>query len=600
MSKKKSIIIKKEDKISIILLIPIMIILAMVPLIVYLKVVPNDEATKIFMGGMDNNVDFFSYYKSLWFTTLTGIGLFIYFSQILLDRNIKIKKDPIYYPMIAYGVLIVLSTIFATHKTVAIRGFMDRYEGMWVLLSYLGVMFLSYNLVNNEKQLKYILGSLGFSTLMMSIIGFTQYIGRDIFRTDFMKKLITPAVYSDQLDNINFTFELGRVYSTLYNPNYVGVYSTMIFALFSTIFLLSKEIKLKIVSVIISLLSLLSLFGSGSRAGLLALGLYFLLIVLVFRNTILKHKLLSFVSVLIITSIFVGANVYSNGSLLNRLKSGINSITSKEDSYNFKNVYNDNNLLVLDFDDYDIKLKYQNNEIEFYNENDKILDIEQNDSIIKIKEEPYNKHQFEVIMFNDTYGLRIDLVTNRNKVKFNAMFLSSGEIKVVDSLNRPVEAYKAPYIGFEGRETLASNRGYIWSRSIPMIKDSVLIGNGPDTYGLHFPNNDYYGKLIGLRLEQQVDKPHNLYLQITLNTGFFSLLSFVAIISIYLISSFRIYFKKREYLNLTDTIGLGVFFLVVIYLFTGISNDSIIAISPLFWTLLGVGYKLNQLIQRRA
>src|SRR5690554_6397590 len=99
----------------------------------------------------------------------------------------------------------------------------------------------------------------------------------------------------------------------------------MIFALFSTILLLSKENKLKIISGIISLLSLLSLFGSGSRAGLLALGVYFILIVLVFRNFISKYKLLSIVSFLLIISIFVGANVYSNGALLNRLKSGINS-----------------------------------------------------------------------------------------------------------------------------------------------------------------------------------------------------------------------------------------------------------------------------------
>ena len=596
MSKKSSISMKKEDKVNIILLIPIMLILAIIPLIVYLKVIPNDEATRIFMGGQENNVDFFSYYKSFWFVLLTGIGLFMYFSQVLLDRNIKLKKDPIYYPMIAYVVLIILSTVFADYRTVAFRGFMDRYEGMWVLLSYLGVMFLSYNLVNNEKQLKYILGSLGFSTLIMSIIGLTQYIGKDIFRTNFMKRLITPSVYNNQLDNINFTFELGRVYTTLYNPNYVGVYSTMIFSLFTTIFLLSKNTKLRIFSGLISVLSLLSLFGSGSRAGLLTLGVYFILVLIIFRKSILKHKLISLASIVVLIAILLSANIYSNGTILSRLISGVNSIVSKEDPYNFQNVYTEDGQLVIDFDEYDIRVKYQNNEIEFYNENNEALDIEQNNSIIKITEKPYNLHQFEVIIINDIYGLRVDLVTNRNRIQFNTMLMPSGEIELVDSLNRPVRSYKAPYVGFEGREGLASNRGYIWSRSIPMLKNTVFIGNGPDTYGLEFPNNDYYGKLIGLQLNQQVDKPHNVYLQIALNTGILSLIAFLTIIGFYILSSLKIYINRSLYKDLTDILGLGIFLLVVLYLFTGLSNDSIVAISPLFWTLLGVGYKLNNTI----
>jgi len=587
---------KKEDKISIVLLIPIMLILAIIPLIVYMRVVPNDEATKIFMGGLDNNVDFFSYYKSLWFIVLTGIGLFIFLSQVLLDKNIKIRKDPIYYPMMAYAILIIISTIFATYKTVALRGFMDRYEGMWVLLSYLVVMFLAYNLINNEKQLKYILGSLGFSTIIISIIGFTQYIGKDIYKSNFMRKLITPSAYNDQIDKINFNFEANRVYASLYNPNYVGVYSTMIFSLFLTIFLLTKSKMLKTASGFISILSLLSLFGSGSRAGLLTLGLYFILLAIIFRKVIIRRWKASLIILVTVLLLFVGANIYSNNNLFSRLTSGINSIIIKEEPYNFKNIYTENNSLIIVYDDYSLKIQVENGNIEFYGDNNNLLAVEQTGLNFKIIDPPYNKHSFAIVSVNDTYGLHINLETNRKNISFYTEFLKEDGLGLLNNMNQLVTPYKAPSIGFEGREAMASNRGYIWSRSLPMLSDVVLVGNGPDTYGLHFPNNDYYGKLIGLSINQQVDKPHSLYFQIALNTGLLSLIIFLILLLNYLYLSFKIFINMNIYDSMFKITGLGIFFLVVLYLIMGISNDSIVSISPLFWILLGVGFKINKVL----
>ena len=45
------------------LLLPLMSLLAIVPLIVYLKVVPLTGASFVFWTGQKENMDFFSYYK---------------------------------------------------------------------------------------------------------------------------------------------------------------------------------------------------------------------------------------------------------------------------------------------------------------------------------------------------------------------------------------------------------------------------------------------------------------------------------------------------------------------------------------------------------
>jgi len=92
--------------------------------------------------------------------------------------------------------------------------------------------------------------------------------------------------------------------------------------------------------------------------------------------------------------------------------------------------------------------------------------------------------------------------------------------------------------GFEGMGTFGSNRGYIWSRTIPMLKSTIVAGKGPDTFALYFPQYDFLNKL---RYYQTggifVDKAHNMYLQTALNTGILSLLALLAIFGMYAVSS---------------------------------------------------------------
>jgi hypothetical protein len=69
-----------------------------------------------------------------------------------------------------------------------------------------------------------------------------------------------------------------------------------------------------------------------------------------------------------------------------------------------------------------------------------------------------------------------------------------------------------------------------------MLKDTVLIGHGPDTYVLEFPQHDYVGKLNSFSSHRMiVDKPHNMYLQIGINTGLISLIGLLALYLMYFV-----------------------------------------------------------------
>jgi len=129
-----------------------------------------------------------------------------------------------------------------------------------------------------------------------------------------------------------------------------------------------------------------------------------------------------------------------------------------------------------------------------------------------------------------------------------------------------------------------------------MLKDTVIIGHGPDTYALEFPQHDYVGKLNSFRSHRMiVDKPHNMYLQIGINTGLITLLALLAMYLMYFIDSMKIYFK-RDINTFLEYIGIGIFVGVMSYLVAGIFNDQIVSVAPLFYSMVGVGLSVNRMV----
>ena len=101
-----------------------------------------------------------------------------------------------------------------------------------------------------------------------------------------------------------------------------------------------------------------------------------------------------------------------------------------------------------------------------------------------------------------------------------------GKLSMVDrfgtpvDLNVPVESF-----GFKGVERLGSNRGYIYSRSIPLLKHNIILGAGADNFVLEFPQQDIKSKLEFLGDPYVIiDKPHNMFLQMGINDGCIALL----------------------------------------------------------------------------
>ena len=156
---------------------------------------------------------------------------------------------------------------------------------------------------------------------------------------------------------------------------------------------------------------------------------------------------------------------------------------------------------------------------------------------------------------------------------------------------------KIPATGFKEHQHFGDKRGYIWSRTIPLLGQYVIAGSGPNTFTLVFPNNDYVGKTNMNYDGVAVTKPHNMYLQTWVQTGLISLLAFLTCFVVYFVKSCRLYWKRK--LETTqEKIGFALMVALLGYMVTGIANDSTVTVAPAFWGLLGLAMAVNEMIGR--
>ena len=195
-----------------------------------------------------------------------------------------------------------------------------------------------------------------------------------------------------------------------------------------------------------------------------------------------------------------------------------------------------------------LKISYENNNYVFKNSKDEIINYVKGNKIYTTTNESFKNISFKFGKF-DAKSTRADalLLNINNQPIFMFNLKNDNSIHLINiNSKKDIDVEFPETFGFKGKEKLGSLRGYIWSRSIPMIKDNLILGGGPDTFAFRFPQNDLIGKYYAYDTPNiVVDKPHNLYLQIALNDGFIALLAFLAIMIIYIVDSIKLYALKK-------------------------------------------------------
>jgi len=435
----------------------------------------------------------------------------------------------------------------------------------------------------NEEEVRKIINVLFIGSIPVWIIGIFQFLGSNPLLTETGQKIITFLI-EEKYREIEGTFGMYRSYGTLGNPNYMGSYAVMLIFV-SLYFVFRSRDKLTLVlSYLFYGGILFNLLGSRSRAGMMA-GLGTLLLSLfMFRKNIRKSGK-RITGVIVLTGlIWCGINEISKGLVNDKMDiivgNKVSLIDVKEKEGYLEIIRKKDNLYI----------KNSMESIDFFDGAKKSLETYVDNGKLKLRDERYS--EFSFMRSNENSDLY--LLMNDNGIKYE--FINSGErFYTLDHNNNIVEIADLKRVKlFEGYEKKGSSRGYIWTRTIPLIWERPLLGWGADTYSLVFPQDDYFGKVRSYGTKSMlVDKPHNLYLQIVMSFGFLGLGAFVLLVVSYLLGCIKIYGNK-EFKSDMEYMGFFIFMGVIAYLMAGMFNDSVVCVAPFFWILMGLGVGINK------
>ncbi len=582
---------EERKSIETVYFLPIILLLALVPLIVVGKRIEIDGLELLNWRGGSSHIDFFSYYKALVFIIVVYSSFALLFVQRIFGR-IKFKASWIYLPLLIYIVMVIISTYFSEYLVVSWRGFMEQFQGVWVLVGYAIAVVLAYNMVTTEKDIKIIMFSLVFSGIVVFIVGFTQYFGYSVLEHPFMAKIILPLSEQTTGMSLNFRNAVNTISATMYNQNFVGSYAALLFPSTLTMYLFQESRKKSFFVGILSCMMFFILIGSKSRAGYVGTMFMLLIMIIVFRKVLAENikKIIPLISGFIIVVMLT--NYFSDGSVLtefDKLEPGM-EIEAISSIVRFEDIRFEGNHVDIVTENETLKIRYADEGISFLDDNDNKLTPIVDGLILSFEEEQYEGYSvefFEGKEYFKVFAYKKEMI----------YFITDEGLKMYDiggTLN--VSEYPKQFKPLIGREYLFSGRGFIWMDSIPLLEGALVYGYGPGMYPIAFPQQDYAGKQTVWGSRIVVDKPHDMYLQIGIENGLVALIAMLILFAGYFFSSLKLYWKAK-FMHFREFAGLGIFLGISGYLVAGIFNDQIISVAPIFYILLGAGFSLNEIVR---
>lgn len=195
-------------------------------------------------------------------------------------------------------------------------------------------------------------------------------------------------------------------------------------------------------------------------------------------------------------------------------------------------------------------------------------------------------------------GLKINLL---NAGAFKLLNINDTAIAITDYgfrvgragiFSRPVVSERFP---LPLHDKAFSKRGFIWSRTIPLLRKTLFLGMGSAAFPFEFPNNDYVAmsKYFGLRTI--VDKPHSYYLGFAHAHGVVALGILLLLFSWNTVRSLQMLLPSQT--TAANPIVLPYFAGFVGFILAALCNDSTVGVAAPFWVIFGasLGFKVKHL-----
>lgn len=229
----------------------------------------------------------------------------VYFYDHLIKRKNSLNFEPVYIPMILFGIIIFIGTITSINPVGSFRDLTIHFVS-------LGLVFVMVNSINRLEEFNVIVIFVVFSATIVALIGLYQYVvGVPI-----------DAAWVDVENNPDIK---ARVYSVFGNPNVLAEYLIMTIPLSISLMWYSKKIHKKIIFLATSGVLILALVLTLSRGGWIGFAFSALIFVLLVE----KRLLLSAIPIVL------GGILFLPQSILHRIMS-IGNFADSSNAYRLK------------------------------------------------------------------------------------------------------------------------------------------------------------------------------------------------------------------------------------------------------------------------
>lgn len=579
---------RKENK-SIYL--PALLLFAVWPCLVHMQEMQTGLDGQAWFPDVAVQADFFMQMRSIGLFVLAGWMILCLIYRIVLQGRKSIQLKVI-WPILVYLLLAVFSTIRSENLQFSLRGVTEQTETIGVLFAYAAVFLYFCDIITERNCMEQILFSMLAGALLQCLIGCSQLSGMDFWSSKIGQSLILLGTGSTQ--KLQFGFTSGgnnQIYMSFYNPNYAAVYIVLMlpFAVFAVIYF--QEKWKKICAGMVSILLLINLWGTRSKAGFLTILALGFLAGWYYMKT-RKNRMLFLLGCMCCLIAYSAGSVLLPGTSTG--EKIIKNVVREKTYYPLKYVKPEQDEVRIRYKKEIYCLRIQTNgKKTWFSVTDREgnpceLHYRKKDGTFKIKGKGYKQLSFAAYAQGEEYHLLMyckdipyEFVKRDRNTPYRYLTLYGKE----DTIQ------KAPYAFGRGYEKAFSKRVYLWSRTVPLLKDYLFLGSGPNTYALVFPQNDYVMRAnLGIdMLMEIISRPHNIYLQCAVQTGVLSLLALLVLVVNYIRNVYAICRNKSDNKE-TSAFSFAVFLSVIGFLIMGIANDSLVVTTPVFCAVFGMGY----------
>lgn len=605
-------------------MLPALLMVGIVPLIVRQYAQENGLSEYAWASVSEVTYEFFLGAKSV-----VLLLLLLVMAGCVLARAWKEKRKlpfaKLLIPLFAYGALCFLSACVSVNHSYSFFGGYEQFESVWVLLSYVLVVYYVFLYAMSEMELQVVTDALCFGASVIGLLGTLQGVGMDYLNTTLGQRLVTTDAFLDRIGGkLTINFQDNYAYATLYNPNYLGVYASFVIPFLAVLLLYEKNKWRRLWHGVNLVLVLIALLSSRSRAGLIAAVFALAVAVILFFPKLFRWWYLTIPALNLAVALVLLVNAYNDNIIFDRLKGifapdivVVGEYTAEDGTIVQKTglteLYTTEQGVMLTYNEMSVQVAMpvengtygmyaidrEGNQIELVADAAGLTFSFTHPALAEVKLSPVFYGDDGTLALCISGGGNWYFYYDEGKESYQYIVVTgkSDTEPCITVYGKPSDMIMADSLGFEDYQKLFSGRGYIWSRTLPLLKDYIFLGSGPDTFLFVFPQEDYLAMSQNGYSHQIMTKPHSMYLQVGVQTGVLSLVCLLTFYVWYAVWSLRLYaFKRLD--TQTEAFGIAAFIGSIAYMISGISNDSMVVTAPVFWGMIGIGVAANAMVAR--